>query len=150
MLQIRAYPYETWLENVHNLYSKDPNINEKGTRKDIKDQIFNYNIMHTIAYEKIMKHLKDIKTISTGTKSDEEKKTEINLKFDEMNDLYKDLYYYDQIYVCAHYIFNTIRNNGINLKGTLYGGSVYGGMNELTLEEFKEIIRNKIKSLYEN
>jgi hypothetical protein len=56
---------------------------------------------------------------------------------------YKDLYYYDNVYVFAHHVFNNIRqlpNFGIDIQKGGKGGT-------LSLEEFKQIIREKIKLL---
>ena len=50
------------------------------------------------------------------------------------------LYYYEETYVYAHYVFNNIRKNIIESFKQLGGGNI-------TLEEFKQKIRDKINDI---
>ena len=151
MMTIKPLSYENWLQSISDMYSVHPKT-DKNT--------FHYNIMHTDEYKEITKLLREIHDLSTVEKSDkpgeiktevgkmeetekkiQENKTKIEEKFQKIKGEYAKLYYYDEIYVYAHYVFNNIRkipNLGIQ-KG--------GGHRQLTLEEFKEIIREKIKML---
>jgi hypothetical protein len=146
-MTIKPLSYENWLQSISDMYS----VNQKTDKNT-----FHYNIMHTDEYKEIIKLLREIHDLSTVEKSNaktevgkmeetekkiQENKTEIEKKFQKIKDEYAKLYYYDEIYVYAHYVFNNIRkipNLGIQ-KG--------GGHRQLTLEEFKEIIREKIKML---
>lgn len=147
MMTIKALSYENWLQSIYDMYSVKPDTNT-----------FHYNIMHTDAYQEIIKSLREIDKLSTIKTRDqagktelvknqeiktkiEENKPKIEKEFEKIKEKYIELYYYDEIYVYAHYVFNNIRkipNLGIQ-KG--------GGHRELTLEEFKQIIREKIKML---
>ena len=144
MMTIKPLSYENWLQSISDMYSSNPKT-DKNT--------FHYNIMHTDAYKDIIKSLRKIDQLSKVEKSNksgeaktevsiiEENKQKIEAEFENIKEKYKQLYYYDEIYVYAHYVFNNIRkipNLGIQ-KG--------GGHKQLTLEEFKEIIREKIKML---
>jgi hypothetical protein len=147
MMTIKPLSYENWLQSISDMYSVNPQIDKTK---------FHYNIMHTDAYQEIIKSLRKIHEYSTVEKSNaktdlekleenaekiEENKEKIDTEFKNIKEKYSQLYYYDEIYVYAHYVFNNIRkipNLGIQ-KG--------GGHTELTLEEFKEIIREKIKLL---
>jgi hypothetical protein len=147
MMTIKPLSYENWLQSISDMYSVNPQIDKTK---------FHYNIMHTDTYKEIIKSLRKIHEYSTVEKSNaktdleklaenakkiEENKEKINTEFKNIKEKYSQLYYYDEIYVYAHYVFNNIRkipNLGIQ-KG--------GGHRELTLEEFKEIIREKIKML---
>ena len=133
MMEIKALSYENWMKSVSSLYSIKPKNNDK----------FHYNIMHTPEYIKIKKILKSITDIYKGDGDPETKKTQALEKIIEIENLYKNLYYYDDVYVFAHHVFNNIRqlpNFGIDIQK---GGK--GGV--LSLEEFKQIIREKIKLL---
>ena len=149
MMTIKPLSYENWLQSISDMYSVHPKMDKNK---------FHYNIMHTEAYQEIIKLLREIEKLSTIEKSDKPGQTEVSKieetkkkieknkpiieeKFEKIKENYKQLYYYDEIYVYAHYIFNNIRkipNLGIQ-KG--------GGHKELTLEEFKEIIREKIRMI---
>jgi hypothetical protein len=147
MMTIKPLSYENWLQSISDMYSVNPQIDKTK---------FHYNIMHTDIYQEIIKSLRKIHELSTVEKSNaktdlekleenakkiEKNKIEIEKEFKNIKEKYSQLYYYDEIYVYAHYVFNNIRkipNLGIQ-KG--------GGHRELTLEEFKEIIREKIKML---
>lgn len=132
MMTIKPLSYEPWLDTLYDLYSTKPEANDKS---------FHYNIRHTVQYQTI---LNNIKTIEEITKSiapydgytEKEKKQKILDKITEIENEYPKLYYYDEIYMYAHYIFNNIRNSGVLQMG--------GG---ITLEEFKQKIREKIKSM---
>jgi hypothetical protein len=135
MMEIKALSYENWMKSVSSLYSIKPKNNDK----------FHYNIMHTPEYIKIKKILKSITDIYKGDGDPETKKTQALEKIIEIENLYKNLYYYDDVYVFAHHVFNNIRqlpNFGIDIQK---GGK--GGVGVLSLEEFKQIIREKIKLL---
>lgn len=128
MMTIKPLSYEPWLDTLYDLYSAKP---------DISDNTFHYNIKHTKEYAIISKHLKEIEKIVNEVniqKSDEEKKNEIKIHIKEIEKEYPKLYYYDELYMYAHYVFNNIRNSGVLQMG--------GG---ITLEEFKHQIREKIK-----
>jgi hypothetical protein len=132
MMTIKPLSYEPWLDTLYDLYSTKPEKNDKS---------FHYNIKHTKEYETISNKLKEIEKITKGidehaSKSDEIRKNEIKACIKEIESQYPKLYYYDEIYMYAHYIFNNIRNSGVLQMG--------GG---ITLEEFKEKIREKIKQL---
>jgi hypothetical protein len=132
MMTIKPLSYEPWLDTLYDLYS---------TKPEEKDKSFHYNIRHTVQYQTI---LDKINTIEKITKSidpydgytEKEKKKMILDQIKEIEDEYPKLYYYDEIYMYAHYIFNNIRNSGVLQMG--------GG---ITLEEFKQKIREKIKSM---
>lgn len=125
MMTIKPLSYEPWLDTLYDLYSAKPDKN---------DLSFHYNIKHTKEYAAILKHLEEIEKITNGNKSDNEKKNEIKDRIKEIEKEYPKLYYYDEIYMYAHYVFNNIRNSGVLQMG--------GG---ITLEEFKQQIREKIK-----
>jgi hypothetical protein len=128
MMTVKPLSYEPWLEQLYTMYSSKPT-----------DDSFHYNIMHTETYENIMKLLKDIETITKidkNIKTDDIKKIEITQKFIDIQREYINLYYYDEIYMYAHYVFNNIRSSGVLQMG--------GG---ITLEDFKKKIRDKIKLL---
>lgn len=133
MMEIKALSYENWMKSVSSLYSIKPKNNDK----------FHYNIMHTPEYTQIKKILKSISEIYKGDGEPDIKKKQAQEKIIEIENLYKNLYYYDDVYVFAHHVFNNIRqlpNFGIDIQK---GGK--GGV--LSLEEFKQIIREKIKLL---
>lgn len=128
MMTIKPLSYEPWLDTLYDLYSAKPDENDKS---------FHYNIKHTEQYANILKHLTQIEKITNGVniqKTEEEKKKEIKNCIIEIEKEYSKLYYYDEIYMYAHYVFNNIRNSGVLQMG--------GG---ITLEEFKQQIREKIK-----
>jgi hypothetical protein len=133
MMTIKPLSYEPWLDTLYDLYSSKP---------DEKDLSFHYNIKHTKQYERILKQIDEIDKITKGVepgyqnKTDDEKKNEIKNCIKEIENEYSTLYYYDEIYMYAHYIFNNIRNSGVLQMG--------GG---ITLEEFKHQIREKIKRM---
>jgi len=126
MMTIKPLSYEPWLDTLYDLYTTKPD-----------DLSFHYNIKHTEQYANITKLLKKIEDIVNEVdtqKSNEVKKNEIKNHITEIEKEYPKLYYYDEIYMYAHYIFNNIRNSGVLQMG--------GG---ITLEEFKQQIREKIK-----
>jgi hypothetical protein len=125
IMTIKPLSYEPWLDTLYDLYSAKPHE---------KDKSFHYNIKHTPQYANILKHLTEIEKITNGIKSNEEKKNEIKKHIKDIEKEYPKLYYYDEIYMYAHYVFNNIRNSGVLQMG--------GG---ITLEEFKQQIREKIK-----
>jgi len=128
MMTIKPFSYESWLDSIYELYLKKP---EDKT-------IFHYNIMHTDAFNTIIEKIKEIKKIE----NDSNKKEQINNLFKEIEEEYNKLYYYEETYMYAHYIFNNIRRNIIESK--LF--KQVGGGN-ITLEEFKQKIRDKIKDI---
>ena len=124
MLPPKPLPYETWLTTAYDVHfdkEKEPNI-------------FHYNIRFSPAYKKIMKYVEEIKKLPHP---DKDKINELNKKIESQ---YKDLYYYQDIYVYAHYFFETMKNNNVFTMNITGGG--------LTLEQFKQKIRDKIKELY--
>ena len=129
MMTIKPLSYEPWLDTLYDLYSSKPN-----------DNSFHYNITHTVEYQKILEKIKEIEKITKGAEpydvSDAEKKKLILEQIKQIENEYPKLYYYDEIYMYAHYIFNNIRNSGVLQMG--------GG---ITLEEFKQQIREKIKRM---
>ena len=132
MMTIKPLSYEPWLDTLYDSYSSKP---------DPKDKSFHYNIAHTVEYQTILDKIKTIENITKGisphdSKTPEEKKKEILETINQIENEYPKLYYYDEIYMYAHYIFNNIRNSGVLQMG--------GG---ITLEEFKQKIREKIKSM---
>jgi len=133
MMTIKPLAYESWLDTLYDMYSSKPS---KG------DKTFHYNLTHTDEYEEILKQLQKIEDITKGIKeehkgkTDKEKKEEIKVCITKIEEQYPKLYFYHEIYMYAHYIFNNIRNSGVLQMG--------GG---ITLEEFKQIIRDKIKKL---
>ena len=134
MMEIKALSYENWMKSVYSIYSIKPKNNDK----------FHYNIMHTSEYINIKRILKEISDIYKGGESDEIKKSKAQAKIVEIENLYKNLYYYDEVYVFAHHVFNNIRqlpNFGIDIQKGGKGGST------ISLEDFKQIIREKIKLL---
>ena len=155
MFKIKPLSHHVWLDAVHDLYSTDPNES-----KSADEKVFHYNIMHTDAYKDIMEILKKIKKIAikssefVSTTTDE--KTIANHKKKGIEDIKTEydkilkiciekLHYYEETYVYAHYIFNNIRNNGIKIKG---GGIMnIKDIKDMSLEEFKDVIREKIKEL---
>ena len=142
LFKIKPLSQPVWLEAVHGMYSIDPNESIPEDKKK-----FHYNIMHTTAYKNIMSKLKDIKKIIKTNKPKNEIKSDIDKIYTEINAILEgdDLYYYEQTYVYAHYIFNNIRNKGIEIKG---GGIKHmKDIKDLSLEEFKDLIKEKIKQL---
>jgi tRNA-dihydrouridine synthase len=125
MMTIKPLSYEPWLDTLYDLYSAKP---------DEKDKSFHYNIKHTTQYANILKHITEIEKITNSINTQEEKIQEIKDHIKEIEKEYPKLYYYDEIYMYAHYVFNNIRNSGVLQMG--------GG---ITLEEFKQHIREKIK-----
>lgn len=130
MMTIKPFSYESWLDSVYDLYSKKP--------LDTEPNKFHYNVMHTDAFENINKHIKKIEELSiSNTPTD---KKEIDKLFEEIEKQYTELYYYEETYVYAHYIFNNIRQNMLDPFKQIGGGNI-------TLEEFKQKIRDKIKDM---
>jgi alpha-L-fucosidase len=129
MMKIKPLSYEPWLDTLYDLYSSKA-----------EDDSFDYNIKHTKEYERILKEYETIEDIIKGikpqylNKTDEQKKNDIKECIKKIESEYPKLYYYDETYMYAHYIFNNIRNSGVLQMG--------GG---ITLEEFKQRIREKIK-----
>jgi len=127
MMPPKSLSYETCLSSVYDVFFD----------KEGDDDVFHYNIRLDPAYKRIMKYLEEIKT-SQPNKSQID---EINQKIENE---YKNLYYYHETYVYAHYFFENMRNNNVftmNLGEEIIGGGI-------TLEQFKQKIREKIKSLY--
>ena len=132
MMTIKPLSYEPWLDTLYELYSNKP---------DKKDKTFHYNIKHTKEYERILEQIEKIEDITKGikehaAKSPEDRKTDIKACIKKIEEEYPKLYFYDEIYMYAHYIFNNIRNSGVLQMG--------GG---ISLEEFKQKIREKIKQM---
>uniref|UniRef100_A0A6C0ETS7 Uncharacterized protein n=1 Tax=viral metagenome TaxID=1070528 RepID=A0A6C0ETS7_9ZZZZ len=131
MMKIKQFSYEDWATTSVLL---------KET-KFIKDETkvnpdFNYNIMTDDAYKNIIEILKT-------TKDDiiNKNKEGFNTKISQIVKLYDDLYYYEEVYVHAHFVFNKIRKlieDGIIDENTTVGGG-------LSLKDFKERIRQKIR-----
>ena len=128
MMTIKPFSYESWLDSIYELYSKKPE----------DDTIFHYNIMHTKEFEIINKCITKIEEFS---KSNNPNKSEIDRLFKEIEEQYDKLYYYEETYLYAHYIFNNIRKNIIEDYKQLGGGHI-------TLDEFKQKIREKINQMY--
>jgi hypothetical protein len=126
-LNIKPFSYESWLDSVYDLYSKKP---EEG------DKNFHYNIMHTDAFDKINNNIKEIENLTIS--NDPDKKDKIKNLFQNIEEQYKNLYYYEETYIYAHYVFNNIRKNILDTFKQVGGGNI-------TLEEFKQQIREKIK-----
>lgn len=135
MMTIKPLSYEPWLDTLYDLYSAKP---DKG------DKTFHYNIKHTEEYARILKEFDKIEDIIKDSKQEHTNKNDDQKKNEQKNEIkecikkieneYPKLYYYDETYMYAHYIFNNIRNSGVLQMG--------GG---ITLEEFKQKIREKIK-----
>jgi hypothetical protein len=127
MMMIHSLDYESWLNTVDLLYSDNEPING-----------FHYNIMRTDSYITIIKCIKEIKEkIKNGINNRDKDFIKNQIIIIERE--YVNLYYYDQIYVYAHNIFNKLRSNGLKIQG--------GGEKNMTLEDFKQIIRDKIKNI---
>ena len=133
MMTIKPLSYEMFMKHLYDLYSLKP---------ELKEDEFHYNIMHTDEYKSIIEKLKFIHKKSEKGEhlTNPVIKAEIDKKFLEIEELYKKLYYYDEIYVYAHYVFNNIRK--ITDLGIQRGGG-----RTLNLEQFKDKIREKIKLL---
>lgn len=126
MMPPKPLSYDMWLSSVYDVYldkESDPNV-------------FHYNIKFTPAYKKIMEYVKKIKEIKDPIKH-KDKIYEIKQKIE---DEYKNLYYYQDIYVYAHYFFEDMKINKVFTMDITGGG--------ITLEQFKQKIRDKIKELY--
>jgi len=128
MMSIKPFSYESWLDSIYELYSKKPE----------DDNIFHYNVMHTKEFEIINKYIKKIEELSS---SNTPNKFEIDKLFKEIENQYENLYYYEETYLYAHYIFNNIRKNIIEEYKQVGGGHI-------TLDEFKQKIREKINQMY--
>lgn len=138
MMTIKALSYENWMQSIYDMYSVNPYLDDTKTN----ETQFHYNIMHTPAYGEIIKSLRKINKLSQVDKQPEysdANKKKIQDEFDIIKQQYKNLYYYDEIYVYAHYVFNNIRK--ISNLGIQKGGG------QISLEEFKQKIREKIKML---
>jgi hypothetical protein len=142
MFKIKPLSHHVWLDAIDGMYSIDPN------ESSADETEFHYNIMHTTAYKDIIKELKSIKKIiDVPNKKIDQIKRDIQPRYNKINEILRgdELYYYEQTYVYAHYIFSNIRNNGIKIKG---GGIKHiKDIKDLSLEEFKELIKEKIKEL---
>ena len=147
MMKIKSLSYENWLQSISDMYSVNPYLTNPNTT-------FHYNIMHTDTYQSIIKSLREIDKLSKvedisgetevqkqirSEQKIQQNKVEIEKKFEVIKEKYKELYFYDEIYVYAHYVFNNIRK--IPNLGIQKGGG------HLSLEEFKQKIREKIKML---
>jgi hypothetical protein len=157
MFKINPLSHHVWLDAVHSMYSIDPN-DPNNPNKSKDKEAFHYNIMHTPAYKEIMERLKKIKKIvidtakanasATSTNENDRnalKTQQIKQEYDKINQLFDDLFYYEQTYVYAHYIFNNIRDSGMKIKG---GEIKYiDDIKNMTLDEFKDAIRDKIREL---
>ena len=128
MMSIKPFSYESWLDSIYELYSKKPE----------DDNIFHYNVMHTKEFEIINKYIKKIEELSS---SNTPNKFEIDKLFKEIENQYENLYYYEETYLYAHYIFNNIIKNIIEEYKQVGGGHI-------TLDEFKQKIREKINQMY--
>jgi hypothetical protein len=128
MMTIKPFSYDSWLDSIYELYSKKPLP---------QDNKFHYNIMHTKEFETINKNIKEIEKLSKLPNKDKNKIDEL---FKDIEKQYSNLYYYEETYVYAHYIFNNIRKNIIESFTQIGGGHI-------TLEEFKQKIRDKINDI---
>jgi hypothetical protein len=132
MMDIQELSYENWQTTVVLLNETiKPKPNESNeTNKDIT---FNYNIMTDVTYFQIKEILKTMKK-----DIQQKNKEEIKNKIIKIENLYDKLYYYDEVYVHAHFVFNNIRKliKEGNPNVTMGGG--------MSLEDFKERIRQKI------
>jgi hypothetical protein len=136
--------YTEYLNNIAFMYEKK---NE--------DKVFQYNIRFVPIYIEIKEKLKAIKKIlQTEIKSEsEQKQNEKNIKelHEQLKKLIKDskthtdLYFYQEEYIYAHHKMNEFRNNSdaFDFENDL----LYGGGITLTLEQFKQKIRDKIMRL---
>jgi len=131
MIDIKSSSYKEWSETV--LLLKE----EKPSDYDTK---FYYNIRWTPQYIKIKRILNEIHTISKNESGSRDLtiKQQIRDKILKIKELYIDLEYYEDIYVYAHHIFNSIRDDILKGISLLKGGGI-------TLEEFKKLIRQKVK-----
>lgn len=131
MLVIKPMSYEPWLDKIYEMYSTKPT-----------DDRFHYNLMHTDEYRNIKDKLIKIKEISKNSVNEltEQNKFKLEELFKSIEDSYEMLYYYDEIYLYAHYVFNNIRTSDV-IKMEQSGGG------QISLEEFKQKIRDKIKQL---
>jgi len=130
MMPPKSLPYQTWLVSVYDVYFD----------KEGEPGVFQYNIRFDPAYKRIMKYLEEIEKISDPINNTSQI-NEINKKIENE---YKNLYYYHEIYVYAHYFFENMRNNDVFILDI--GEEIIGG--GITLEQFKQKIREKIKLLY--
>ena len=128
MLPPKSLSYEMWLSSIHDVYFD--------TEK--KSDEFHYNIKFSPSYKKIMNYADEIKNIREPMKN-KEKIYELKKKIE---DQYKNLYYYQDIYVYAHYFFESMKINNVFTMDITGGG--------ITLEHFKQKIRDKIKELYQH
>jgi hypothetical protein len=132
MMTIKPFSYESWLDSIYEYYLKEP---EDG-------KTFHYNIMHTKEFKDINKLVKEIKELENDLIANKDKINSLFVQIQrECNS--PNLYYYEETYMYAHYVFNNIRRNIIE-KPELFK-QVGGG--HITLEEFKQKIRDKIKDM---
>ena len=129
MMTIKPFSYESWLDSVYDLYLKKPLPGDK---------TFHYNIMHTDAFKIINENINQIEKLSISNSPKDKK--EIENLFKKIEEQYTHLYYYEETYVYAHYIFNNIRKNMLETFKQMGGGNI-------TLEEFKKKIRDKIRDI---
>jgi hypothetical protein len=117
--------YSMWLSSVYDMYDTegDPNV-------------FHYNIKFSPAYKQIIIYADEIKNIRDPI-NNKEKIDQIKKKIDAE---YKNLYYYQDIYIYAHYFFEDMKINNVFTADMTGGG--------ITLEQFKQKIRDKINELY--
>jgi len=132
MIDIKSSSYKEWSESVLLLKEENP-PNDYDTK-------FYYNIRWTSQYIRIKRILDEMDIIIKNEKGirDVEIKQSIRDKILKIKELYIGLEYYEDIYVYAHHIFNSIRDEILNSVSLFSGGGI-------TLEEFKEIIRQKVK-----
>lgn len=131
MMTIKPFSYESWLDVLYESYKNKP----------INNNTFHYNIMHTKSFENINSKIKEIEKIySLGLTT--ENKHKIDILFKQIEEQYKDLHYYEETYLYAHYVFNNIRKNIIETETYKQVG---GG--KISLEDFKKKIREKIRKL---
>lgn len=132
MMKIHKSSYEDWSTIVVLLKETDAK-NHKDESKVNPD--FNYNIMTDETYI-------GINSILVSMREDiiNNNKQLLTDKINKIVSLYDDLYYYQEVYVHAHFVFNKIRKL---IKEEIIGGTT--GTTGISLEDFKEIIRQKIK-----
>jgi hypothetical protein len=131
--------YTEYLNNVAKIYETP------------KEDIFQYNIKFVPIYIEIKEKLKAIKKIVETEIKSQSEHTENENSLKELNKQltqlikdsqnHTDLYFYQEEYVYAHHKMNEFRNNPDAFEKLFHGGG------NLTLEQFKQKIRDKIMRL---
>jgi hypothetical protein len=131
LFPLKSLTYTEYLNSVSYMYEE-----KDDTKK------FQYNIRFTPSYIDITKLLTDIKNILKNDVIPDVEKTKIIENIKRIKYLLKmsDLNFYSEEFVYAHYKMEEFRNNSKLFKQRQYGGG-------LTLEQFKQKIREKIMDL---